>query len=239
MQSLQALPDTYTASRTNLHRLAVYVISPARRAHNPRAVALTPTPGGFGTAPYGPSGTVLRVEGANLVLERPDGDAVSAITSLNAAAAFAGIQADLTQEETSDVPPAGDPDATLVIDADATRRLGDWYALAYALLEELRASATAEDAPSAVRIWPEHFDAALELGPEGARGTYGASPGDRHHPAPYLYASAWSGSLDDPFFNAEWFAGAALPYADFAGVVDPLATGRAFFRTARDHIRRT
>ena len=137
------------------------------------------------------------------------------------------------------MPPAGDPDATLIIDADATRRLGDWYALAYQLLEEFRASATAEDAPSAVRIWPEHFDAALELGPEGARGTYGASPGDQHHPTPYLYASPWSGTRDDPFFGAEWFPGASLAYEHLAGVADPVATGRAFFRTARDHIQRS
>lgn len=236
-RSLHPLPASYAASRETLHRLAVYVISPARRQHNPRAVALSPTAGGFGTAPYGPHGTVLRVEGAMLVLERSDERRRTPITSLNAAAALAGIEPDLAQQEAFDVPPHGDPDAPLAIDAEASHRLGDWYALAFDLLEELRASAGPADAPTAVRIWPEHFDAAIELGPDGARGTYGASPGDRHHPTPYLYASGWAGMADDPFWNAEGFPGAWLRYEELVTAETPAAAGRAFFHAARVRIQ--
>ena len=234
---LPPLPSSYATSRENLHRLAVYVISPARRVHNPRAIALSPTAGGFGTAPYGPDATVLRVEGATLVVERSDERLRTPITSLNAAATFAGIEPDVAQQDAFDVPPYGDLDAPLAIDAAATERLGDWFALGCELLEELRAAAGPDDAPTAVRIWPEHFDAALELGPDGARGTFGASPGDRHHPTPYLYASSWTGSLDDPFWNAEGFNGAWLPYEQLAGTADPAAAGRAFFQAALEHAR--
>ena len=135
------------------------------------------------------------------------------------------------------MPPHGDPDAPLAIDADATTLLGEWYALAVELLGELRSSAAVDDAPTAVRIWPEHFDAALELGPDGARGTFGASPGDRHHPTPYLYASAWAGTLDDPFWNAEGFNGAWLPYEQIAATAHPAAAGRSFFQAALEHVR--
>ena len=236
-RSLRPLPATYATSRENLHRLAVYVVSPARRQHNPRAVALSPTEGGFGTAPYGPDGTVLRVEGAMLVLERAGERLRTPITSLNAAAALAGIEPDLAQQDAFDVPPHGDPNAPLAIDAEATHRLGDWYALAYELLEELRSTADPDDAPTAIRIWPEHFDAAIELGPDGARGTYGASPGDRHHTTPYLYATALAGTMDDPFWNAEGFDGAWLPYEQLAGSADPVVAGREFFQSAREHVR--
>jgi len=38
---MRTLPDTYATTRESLHRLAVYVISPARASFNPRQVALS------------------------------------------------------------------------------------------------------------------------------------------------------------------------------------------------------
>ena len=66
-----------------------------------------------------------------------------------------------------------------------------------------------------VRIWPEHFDAAIDMGDgdAGRRATYGGSPGDRHHAEPYLYASPWAGRID-PFFDDPTFKGVSLTYAE-------------------------
>jgi hypothetical protein len=90
-----------------------------------------------------------------------------------------------------------------------------------------------------VRIWPEHFDAAIDMGDGAAsrRATYGGSPGDRHHPEPYLYASPWAGRIDS-FFDEPGFKGAALPYADLLTAADPAETALQFLREARDRVRR-
>jgi hypothetical protein len=87
-----------------------------------------------------------------------------------------------------------------------------------------------------VRIWPEHFDAAIEMGGEaaGRRATYGGSPGDVHHTEPYLYVSPWVG-LVDPFFADRSFKGASLTRSQI-GDHDPVARGIGFLRTARDRI---
>ena len=90
-----------------------------------------------------------------------------------------------------------------------------------------------------VRIWPEHFDAAIDMGDGGAghRATYGGSPGDRHHAAPYLYASPWAGRIDD-FFDDPTFKGASLTYTGLLASPDPAAAAAGFLREARDRVRR-
>ncbi len=92
------------------------------------------------------------------------------------------------------------------------RFIGDWFGFAYSVLEELRARATRRAAPSRVQLWPEHFDAALELGDEaaGARAAYGCSPGDEHHPEPYLYVAPWTARPTGELWNAQGFPGAEL-----------------------------
>jgi hypothetical protein len=100
-------------------------------------------------------------------------------------------------------------------DPAAARALGDYYGFACSVLEELRAELYDQD-PSAVQLWPEHFDIALELGDEaaGKRANYGASPGDEDHPEPYLYVGPWSGDVSGPLWNAAGFSGAELGYAE-------------------------
>jgi hypothetical protein len=162
------------------------------------------------------------------------------ITTLNAAAAAIGITADVTQQEQFDVPPHGDLDEPLGVDRAAARALGDWYAFATELLDSLRAEAEADDDASIVRIWPEHFDAAIDMGDGGAdrRGTYGASPGDSRHAGPYLYVSPWAGRIDG-FFDDPAFTGASLPRERLVDDPDPTVTALDFLREARDRIRRT
>ncbi len=229
---LAPLPAAFATTRDALHRLAVYVISPAQRLVNGEII-LQATPGGFSTFPF--DGRVIGVDGAELVVD----GARHPIGSLNAAARIVGIEPDVGQEEQFDVPPHGDLDAPLPVDEPAARALGQWFAFATEVLDAIRAEAgTGEDA-TIVRIWPEHFDAAIDAGDQaaGRRGTYGASPGDVHHAAPYLYASPWAGRID-PFFDDPGFRGAARAYAQLAGSPDPEAAGIAFLRDARERVLR-
>jgi hypothetical protein len=226
----EPLPTTFAGSRDALHRLAVYVISPAQRFANGEII-MRATPGGFSTFPF--DGRTIGVDGADLVVD----GARYPIGSLNDAARRAGIEPDVAQQAQFDVPPHGDLDAPLEIDAAAARALGDWYAFATEVLEAIRAEAGPGDDASIVRIWPEHFDAAIDAGAEaaGRRGTYGASPGDGHHAEPYLYASPWAGRIDG-FFDDPGFRGAARTYSRLAASPDPRAAAIGFLREARARI---
>lgn len=126
------------------------------------------------------------------------------------------------------------------VDADpaAAALLAAWFAFAADVLATLGAEAAAGDAASAVILWPEHFDVAVELGPEGRRATYGGSPGDERHPLPYLYVGPWEDPPDGWGDGAGWdatgFRGAELGYADLATAEDPRVAGLAFLRGRRD-----
>jgi hypothetical protein len=226
----EPLPGTFAGTRDALHRLAVYVISPAQRLVNGEIV-MRATPGGFSTFPFG--GRTIGVDGAELVVD----GVRHPIGSLNDAARMAGIEPDVGQQEQFDVPPHGDLDAPLDVDAAAARVLGDWYAFATDVLETIRADAGGDEDATIVRIWPEHFDVAIDAGDEaaGTRATYGASPGDGHHGEPYLYASPWAGRID-PFFDDPGFRGAARTYAQLALSPDPRAAAIGFLREARERV---
>jgi hypothetical protein len=226
--TLRPLHPAFPATRDALHRLAVYVISPAQRLANGEII-LAATPGGFGTAALPDGG--IRVEGTELVDERGGGRRRTQITSLAEMAAFVGIEPDLGQHEQFDVPEPGPVEQPLALEAAAVADLAAWYAWVTARLESLRSQAQARDDVSPVRLWPEHFDAAIDMGDgdAGHRATYGGSPGDGHNPDPYLYASPWAGRVDG-FFDAPGFRGAQLGYAGIVAGAD--ADG--FLREARN-----
>jgi hypothetical protein len=230
---LKPLPASYVTTTQALHRLAVYVISPAQRMANGEII-LRATPGGFSTFDY--DGHVVGVEGDRLVVD----GATSPITSLSAAAAAVGMAPDVAQQGQFDVPPHGDLDERLPVDEAAARALGDWFAFASEALEALRAEAGSEDDVSIVRIWPEHFDAAIDMGDNrsGHRATYGGSPGDGHHDQPYLYVSPWACRIDG-FFADPSFKGASLRYADLIADPKPMQAALRFLREARGRIRRS
>ena len=71
--------------------------------------------------------------------------------------------------------------------------------------------------------------------PFGRRATYGASPGDRHHDEPYLYASPWAGRIDG-YFDHPQFKGASLLYSQLEREDHPEAAALAFLREARRRI---
>ena len=228
-----ALPDTYATTRTDLHRLAVYVISPARAAVNGQ-ITLRSTPGGFGTPPFGSTERQIRVDGTDLVVSQYRTETVQEqITSLSRAAELAGIPLALEQQEAFDVPPYGDVDERLQVDANAAETLADWFAFAFAVLTEFRDECRVEDEPSPhVRLWPEHFDAAVDVGSGDRGGTYGLSPGDRYDPHPYVYASRWGENAPDPFYDSP-FGGAWLRHADVVAAPDPHAAAIGLLREAR------
>ena len=230
--TLAPLPAAFETTRDALHRLAVYVISPAQRLVNGEII-MRPSEGGFSTFEFG-DGRVVGVRLDRLVVDGRE----HPITSLRAAAGLLGIEPDVGQQEQFDVPPHGDLDEPLPVDPDGAMALGDWYAFAAEALEAVRADAESGDDPTIVRIWPEHFDAAIDMGDRDRqrRATYGASPGDRHYDEPYLYASPWAGRIDG-FFDDPTFKGAALRRSQLEGSPDPARAAVQFLREARMRVQ--
>lgn len=137
----------------------------------------------------------------------------------------AGLVRQRGMEETTEPLPAG-------VDAAAAGALGDFYGFACSVLEQLRADESEVDS-SIVRIWPEHFDIAVELGGDTAvtRANFGASPGDENHDEPYLYVGPWDpGLASGELWNATGFPGAELPYSELLAAADQRQTALRFMR---------
>ena len=118
------------------------------------------------------------------------------------------------------------------VDVAAAHALGDFYGFGCSTLEELRAEEADED-PSLVQLWPEHFDIAFELGSEakGRRANFGASPGDADHAEPYLYVGPWDTSkAEGEGWNGNGFPGAELTYAELLEAPDQRRAALDFMR---------
>jgi hypothetical protein len=228
---LDAAPAELAATRGELHRLAEQVLSKAREHANGK-IALRYTRGGFGTPFFGED-VQVRVEGAELVVQEGAEERRAPLTTLRAAAELVGPHLLPEGLELDDATPLG-------VDPGAARFLGDWYGFAYSVLEELRAGAGASLEPSRVQLWPEHFDASVELGAEadGRRAGYGASPGDAEHSEPYLYVTPWSPPpADGDLWNATVFTGAELPLAAMLDLADQRAAALQFLGARLDALQ--
>lgn len=219
---LAPLPAAFGATRASLHALAEHVLAPCRHGATGR-IGLRYTHGGFGT-PYLPGDRQVRVEAGALL----DGDGAHDLTTLGDAARFLGTglgaPTEVFRPSTALV-----PDAPLIVDPDAARALGDWFGFCASVLEQLRADEGVDPghgAPSRLQLWPEHFDLAVDLGPEGRRANFGGSPGDGEHPEPYLYVGPWEPRRGE-FWNEPF--GASLSYGDLLRGAD----GLAFLRQGR------
>ena len=163
---LGTLPVAFPATVAALHRVAEQVVAPARKPDN--EIALTATPGGFGTPvfPYGGVDHQVRVHGAELVHRAGDEERRAPLTTLE----------DARQLVVELVPAGPLGDTPLDLDPDAAARLADWYAFGASVLEELVASAAAEDDPTSHSLARalRHRDRARRRG----RRNYGFSPGD-------------------------------------------------------------
>jgi hypothetical protein len=228
-RALGPAPATLAQTRETLHRVAEKVLSKAREHANGK-IALRYTQGGFGTPFFGDD-VQVRVEGNELIVQEDSDDRRAPITTLRAAGEFVGAHL-LPDDIERDTAP-------LTVDDVATRFLGDWYGFAYSVLEELRSGADAALEPTRVQLWPEHFDASVELGAEadGRRAGYGASPGDGEHPEPYLYVVPWSPPADGELWNATLFTGAELPLAALLDVGDQRTAALDFLRARLDALQ--
>ncbi|HEX2698863.1 MAG TPA: hypothetical protein VHM89_01500 [Acidimicrobiales bacterium] len=229
-----ALPAAFAETRRSLHAVAEHVLAPCRHAATGK-IGLRFTYHGFGTPFFGAgSGRQARVEDGDLVDDdgTPGNGRRTAVTTLREAAAFFGIEAGAPPGVYTPTT-ACDPDAHLSVDTAAARALGDWYGLCARLLEQVRAESPPADAPSRVQLWPEHFDLALDAGPEGRRANFGGSPGDDVHPEPYLYVGPWdTGAVGPHVYWNEPF-GASLSFMEILCGADPLE----FLRQGRELLR--
>ncbi|GAA0353786.1 hypothetical protein NE235_25465 [Actinoallomurus spadix] len=227
---LAPLPRDFAATRRTLHALAEHVVAAARHAANGR-IGLRFTRGGFGT-PYFGDDRQLRVENGRLVV----GDAVASPETLADAARLAGVPLGMPPDAYFPRTPA-DPALPLTVSPPAAEALGAWYGFAWSVLEQLRFDARALG-PGRVQLWPEHFDAAVDLGDEatGRRAAFGASPGDAQHPEPYLYVAPWA-KRKGAYWNDDAFGGASLPYAALLTAGDQRATALGFLRRGLDTLK--
>lgn len=239
---LDGPPPGLAVTRAALHRLAEQVVSPARARANGK-IGLRFTRGGFGTPFFG-NGHQVRVQGADLVVDGPEGERRAPITTLAAAAALLGPGLASTGGPgggpgdcegggagESDADRVAGGDEVLVVDPRAAAFIGDWFGFAASVLEELRAQAAPALDASRVQLWPEHFDLALELGSEdaGQRAAYGCSPGDEAHEEPYCYVAPWEAPPAGPLWNATSFRGAELPFAALRDAEDQRDAALTFF----------
>ncbi|HEX5617667.1 MAG TPA: hypothetical protein VFX51_04575 [Solirubrobacteraceae bacterium] len=217
MSSLQPLPPTFATTVAALHSVAEQIVAPARKPDN--EIALEATPGGFGTPPFDHDGIgqQVRVDGVELVYAAGGQERRAALTSLeDARRLVAGL--------VPAGPLSGEP---LEVDAEAAARLADWYAFGAAILGEI-ADATASPA----RLWPEHFDLAIEMGDQ--RANYGFSPGDEQHPEPYAYVSPWTADVAGELWQATGFPGAELTYAELLSAPNQRSAALEFFTTRKE-----
>src|SRR4051794_23384417 len=132
---LEPLPPAFGATREALHALAEHVLAPARYRSDGH-IGLVPSVGGFGTPTFD-DGQRVRVEGVELVHERPGSTRRVPITTLSDAAQFVGVPLGAPTEVYKPAT-ACVPDIALAIDVDAARALAAWIDFAAGLLHELR-----------------------------------------------------------------------------------------------------
>lgn len=233
---LGQLPEGLVAQRDALHRLATYVIGPARYQQTER-FGLRATEGGFGTPEFGEPPMRVRVAKKELVVEQGGNTRTAPITSLQAAADFIGSTVDLETAAEHDSPPPGELDTDLGVTEAVVDALAAWWALGTEALEQVRADDSSVE-PSIVQLWPGHFDTAIEVGDENRRASYGASPGDGTSDEPYLYVSVWWPDRlaieENDYWNAEGFVGSRMTYSQLRQADDPRQMAVDFFRRGRD-----
>jgi len=224
--STDCSPARLAVTRAGLHRVAEHVLAAARYAETGR-IGLMPSPGGFRTPPFGTEGKFLAVDGTEFVVGGAAGTRRTALTTIRAAAEFAGVTPGAPAQVYKPATPVN-LDEPLMIDLDAARLLAGWYRLGAQAMSRLAAEIPG-DQPGAVVLWPEHFD----VGMTAAAISYGASPGDDQIPEPYLYVGPHDGPPpgDPAFWNAQF--GAARTFRQIGTV----AEAAAFFRDARDRTR--
>jgi hypothetical protein len=219
---LGQLPASYPDTRDKLHLVAARVLGAARYLAVGR-LGLEVVSGGFGTPEF--DGRRLTVVDGVLV----DGDRRHRLTSLGDACEFAGVDLAAAIHAVLAIP--ADAETDVSVDPLAAAALADWFALSQGALEALARGREPNEDPTAIQLWPEHFDVALTAGTESSRANYGGSPGDDYLSEPYLYVGPFAARTGE-FWNAPF--GATLTYDEVARGADPLE----FFLAGRDRLAR-
>lgn len=213
------------ATRLSLHTVAEHVLA-ADLWRRTGKIGLRRTPGGFGQPEVLVDGVRhrVRVDGTHLVVLEGDVERWEDLTTLGAAAAFAGTELGATTDVFTPLTELH-PHEQLLIDPDAAVVIHDWLAFVEVALEEMRRHHR-DRRPTIAQLWPEHLDLAFTV----SEVNVGGSPGDADHPEPYLYVGPWAPVAGDGW-NEPW--GLSIPasqVADEAAAVDALEEGlRAAF----------
>lgn len=219
--------DAYVTSRTSWHMLAEHVVSKARWTETGK-IGLRAVHGGFGTPHFGDDRQVfVKSSGVHHVQH---GEEISTgFSTLRDAATLLNV-APGAPSEVFTASTACDLDQLLVVDAVSMQRLSEWFTFADNVLQTLR-NEHANDNPSLVQLWPEHFDVAVDFANAAntTRANYGASPGDAAIPEPYIYVGPWdmTDKTDDPFWNQPW--GTALTYSALCAAPDATVAALSFY----------
>jgi hypothetical protein len=208
--------SSLAVTRDVLHRVAVHVVARARVAATGR-FSLRVTSGGLGTPEF--DDRRVRIADGWLLVESDAPGAASASgraihgASLRVLAEFAGVDLDAPLDVGHDTPLLGDIDEALCVPFGDARDLGRWYSLAGRALDgAVGEIAIAGGRSTLPRLWPEHFDVAIEAEARpDRRVNLGASPGDAFCADPYWYVGPWTAERpgDSAFWNAPF--GAVLP----------------------------
>ena len=229
-------------TRDALHRVAVHVLARARVEAAGR-FSLRVAPGGFGT-PELPDQHRVRVTADQLVVESdaPGGASVTS-TSIDGAtlaqlAERAGVDLARSLDVGHDTPPLGDPQQPIEVDTAAAAEIAHWFQVTAAILDGVLAALPAGTEATLPRLWPEHFDVAVEVQASPSRRVnLGGSPGDGFSDEPYLYVGPWTD--DRPGDAAYWNApfGAMRTRGDLG--TDQVRAGIAFLVDGYRRLART
>ena len=144
---LETLPPGFAATRSALHRVAEDVLKPKRELETGNEIALGFSPGGFGSPPW----------------EKGKASGESGRIRVEGVEIVTAEGDDESRRAADDVDPAG------------AAALADWFAFGTVVLAELLTRHPDLD-PAPIRLWPEHFDVATELGAEAMAGARTTAP---------------------------------------------------------------
>jgi hypothetical protein len=212
------LPASLPATRDALHRLACFVLAPAR-FRSTGNISLRPSGGGVGTPPLA-DGRRVEVRRGDLLVHAGPRRRWHRLSTLRRAAQFVDVDLDPRPPVGSDLP-LFEPDAPLAIDPAAMDLIGRWYALGDRALQRL--TLPAGSSVSASQLWPEHMDLAVVVTlSSGTDVNVGVSPGDSFSGEPYAYVGPSDPTeIHGSFWNAPF--GALRPYTELVVGCDPLA----------------
>lgn len=196
-------------TRLALQRVATHILA-RRRAFAWGKFGLRSVPGGIATPAFGDAIEVVRLT-ADAVIVEADGAARAApLTCLRDLATFVDVDLARTFSVGHDTLAAGDITEPLAIDPAAAAICFSWFADVAATLDQI-ISQRRQAKPSAVQLWPEHFDIACDLAwgvEDGQRVNIGGSPGDAGLDEPYVYVGPWGPARpgSGEFWNAPFGA---------------------------------